>query len=101
MPFFGWRAQGFSQNNERSQPKGDLACFGGEKCAGSSYKITQVQMPENVELFITQDVFLGVDLKAAGLVTHVNKHTLAHVPVSRDPASYGKLPALDVVRARF
>src|SRR5215831_9371542 len=101
MPLFWRRAQGLCQNYEGSQAKGNLPGFRGEKGAGCPYKITQIQMPENVELFISQHVFLSIYLQAAGLVAHVDKHTFAHVPVCRDSASHGKLPALDVVYARF
>ena len=41
-------------------------------------------MAENVELLVTENIFLRINLDPPGLVAHVNKHAFAHVPMRGD-----------------
>src|SRR5947208_17090959 len=99
MPLLWWRAQRLCQDDEGRKPHRDLPGFRREQCSSSADEISQVQMPENVELFVPQNIFLRIDLEPPGLVAHVNKHALAHIPMSRDPAGNSRFASLNVIFA--
>ncbi len=54
-------------------------------------------MPENVELLISEDIFLGIDLQPPVLVADINEHALAHVTMSGDTASDGDLASFGII----
>jgi len=60
-------------------------------------EVGEVEVDEDGPLVVAEDVFLGVDLHAAGLVADVDEHGLAHVAVGGDAAGDGDFAAFHVV----
>jgi hypothetical protein len=64
-------------------------------------EITEVEMPEDVELLVAEDIFLRVSLDASTLIAHVNKHAFAHFTVRGDATGHGHFTAFGVMVARL
>src|SRR5260370_19373040 len=74
VPFFGGRTKRLRQNDKRGQPDRDFTCFGREQRAVRADEVTQVEVAENVELLVTEDVFLGINLQTPGLAADIYEH---------------------------
>ena len=100
VPLGRRRAQRLGQDDKAGGFDGNFAGFGGEQRSFHPDKIGQVEMGKYVPLFITEDIFLGVNLDAAALVAHIDEHALAHVAVRGDAAGHGHFPAFSVILPR-
>ena len=58
-------------------------------------------MLEDLELFVTERLFLRIGLEAPALVLEVNKLTFAHIPVRGDSPRQRNFAALGVMGSRL
>ena len=98
---FGRRwPQGLGEDGEAGELDRDFTGLGGEQRAIRADEIAEIEVAEDVELFVTEDILLGIDLEAPGLIAHVDEHAFAHVAVRGDAAGDGHFAAFGVVIAR-
>ena len=97
--FCGWRTQGFGENHEAREFHGNFAGLGREQRSVHADEVAEVEVLENVELFITQDIFLRISLNASALVTHINEHGLAHLAMRGNASGQRDFAAFDIIGA--
>ena len=98
--FRGRRAQRFGENDEAGELHGNLAGLGREHRPLHADEIAEVEMLENLELFVAENILLRVSLEPPALVADVNEHGLAHVAMRRDAAGQRRFAAFDVIFSR-
>ena len=104
---FGWRrAQSLGKNHECGELDRNFTGFGGEHRAAHADEIAEVEVFEDIELFVAERLLLGVNLDPctalrATSVFDVNELALAHVAVRGDAPGQRDFAALGIIGARL
>jgi hypothetical protein len=99
VPLGRRRSDGFGENHERPELDTYLSCFGREHCPADSDEIAEIKVPKDVELFVTENIFLRISLNASALVFDINEHAFAHVAVRSDAPGERDLATFSIIGA--
>ena len=98
MPFFRQRPQGLRQHFEPVHFQSLLAGLGEETTSFHPDEIAEIEQPENLHRLRPEFLCLHVNLDSPRRVAQIEKVTLAHVAMRRDPARCAKLRAFGKFR---
>ena len=100
VPFRRRRAQRFGENGEAQSSLMEISpvlVVNSVPCHAD--EIAEVEVLENIELFVAENIFLRINLDAPALVADVNEHGFAHVAMRGDAPGQRHFAAFDVIGA--
>ena len=98
MPFFRERPQGLRQHFEPVHFQSLLAGLGQEATSFHPDEIAKIKQPENLHRLRPEFLCLHINLDSPRRVAQIEKVTLAHVAMRRDPARCAKRRAFGEFR---